>query len=431
MKLLFVHQNMPGQYRELIKWLVQENDRLRSAGQTEHTIVALSKAANAKDAEGYTTIKYTPDHAPKKDAYALSKVWEAATALGYSAAMALQEHEAKTGFRPDLILGHTGWGEMLFLKQVWPDVPSIGFFEYFYLLEGGDVGFTKPANKATPFLLQARNAVPYASLHCVDKAVAPTQWQHDTYPDLFRDKMYVCHDGIRSDILVPEPDARLKLTRLERELTCADEVFTYVARNMEPTRGFKSYMHALPKILNERPDARAIIVGDNKVSYGAASKHKNGFRGEMEAELGDSVDWERVHFVGRTSYADFCKIIQLSTCHIYLTVPFILSWSLLEAMSMGAVVVANDVEPVKEAITHQETGLLVDFFDSDALAKQVVDVLARPKDYAHIGQQARDHVVKTYDFLSVCLPQHLEQMNALVAPDLRIEPPNYKHITKI
>jgi len=204
-------------------------------------------------------------------------------------------------------------------------------------------------------------------------------------------------------------------------LTRADEVVTYVARNMERARGFHIMMRALPQILKDRPKARVLMIGGNETSYGPESKHSNGLRGEMEEELGDSVDWNRVHFLGKVPYDDLCRIIRISRCHIYLTMPFVLSWSLLEAMSMQATVVAADVAPVREAVTHGETGMLVDFFDVQALASQVVDVLENPGTYTHLGPNARAHVGETYDFLSRCLPEHIAQINALVPAAKRIQ----------
>ncbi|MEM6277242.1 MAG: glycosyltransferase, partial [Pseudomonadota bacterium] len=319
-------------------------------------------------------------------------------------------------FRPDLVIGHTGWGEMLFLKELWPDVPVLGFFEYFYRSQGAAVGFDpeEPVTPHTPYLLTARNSVPHANLHVVDRLTAPTQWQADLFPPLYRQNMYVCHDGIRTDRLIPDPNVSLSLGRLGQPITRNDEVFTYVARNMERMRGFHIFMRALPRILKERPNARALVIGGNETSYGPKAKMAGGFRAELEKEVGAQVDWSRVHFLGQVPYPDFQKVVQISRCHIYLTKPFVLSWSLLEAMSMEAPIVASDVAPVREAITHGETGMLVDFFKPDALADQVVDVLARPGAYSEMRRVARQHVVKTYDFDTVCLPKHIAEMNALV-----------------
>ena len=410
-RVLIVHQNMPGQYRELM-------DVLRRTGT--HEIVFLTQRRDVPPVEGVRTVVYAPHRKPEAGAYGLSRIWEEAAGAGYGAALACQQL-ARDGFVPDIVLGHTGWGELLFVKQVWPEAPVLGFFEYYYLLHGGPVNFDPedPSNETTAYLLQARNAVPNANIHAVDRGTCPTHWQRDSFPEMFHPKLYVCHDGIRTDRLRADPGVRLALGRAG-ELTREDEVFTYMARNMERTRGFHVFMRALPAILAARPNARVLIVGGNETSYGRKSTAEGGFRAEMEAEVGDRVDWSRVHFLGRVPYDAFTQIIQLSRCHIYLTMPFVLSWSLLESMAMEATIVASDVAPVREAITDRETGLLVDFHSPDAVAAQVIEVLSDPARFAHLGSAARDHVVRNYDFLDVCLPRHLAEMNALVAPDRRI-----------
>ncbi|MBD3665017.1 glycosyltransferase family 4 protein [Sulfitobacter aestuariivivens] len=416
MNILFVHQNMPGQYRELVQWL---------AAQGGHTIYFLTQRKNAPDLPGIQTRKYQPHRVATKRSYGLSKVWEEATGAGFGAVMAAREIEEKEGFKPDIIVGHVGWGELTFFKQLWADVPIIGFFEYYYNITGGSVGFDpeEPISEHAPYLMQSRNAVPLANIETVDQGHCPTYWQRDRFPKSFHERVYVCHDGIRTDKLKPNPKVSLGLGRLGRPVTRDDEVFTYLARNLERTRGFHILMRALPRILKERPKARVLIVGGMDVSYGGKSATPGGLRAEMEAEVHDKVDWDRVHFLGQVPYSEYQKLVQVSRCHIYLTMPFVLSWSLLESMSMGATVVASDVAPVREAITHGETGLLVDFFDPDALASQVIDVLARPDAYGHLGTAARAHVIETYDFLTKCLPEHLRQINALLPADKHIDIP--------
>lgn len=418
MKILFVHQNFPGQYRELFSWL---------RAQGGHELVFLTQRKDVPVMEGARIVTYATHHKPAKDAYALTQYWEECTGNGFGCAQAAGKLRAE-GFTPDVILGHVGWGELTFLKEIWPDAPIIGYFEYYFLAQGGSVGFDPefPASPHAPFTMHARNAVNFANIQTVDQGHSPTGWQRDTFPDTFKDKIYVKHDGIRTDKLKPDPDAQVALGRLGRSVTKEDEIFTYMARNMEPTRGFHSFMRSLPHILNARPNARALIIGGSDVSYGKKSGSEGGYRAEMEKEVGDAVDWSRVHFLGRVPYEDYQKIIQVSRCHIYLTVPFVLSWSCLEAMSMGATIVASDVAPVREAIEHGKTGLLADFFDPKDIARKVVDVLERPGTYAHLGPAARRHVVKHYDFQKICLPEHLRRMNALVPAAKRIEIPALK-----
>ena len=411
MRLLFVHQNMPGQYRELLAWLV---------GQGGHELVFLTQRRDYPEIPGVRKVVYRPHHVPAKDGYGLSMVWEEAAGAGYGAALAMATLHDE-GFAPDIVLGHTGWGELLFVKQVWPDTPVMGFFEYYYRAKGGPVGFDpeEPPAATAPFLLAARNAVPNSAIQAVDRGISPTLWQRDTFPASFHDRLSVCHDGIRTDRLGPDPGVELNLGRAGR-LTRDDEVVTYVARNMERTRGFHVLMRALPAIQAARPAARILIVGGSDVSYGRASATDGGFRAELEAEVGDRIDWDRVHFLGRVPYASFQKIVQIGRCHIYLTMPFVLSWSLLEAMAIEATIVASDVAPVREVMTDGETGRLVPFHDPAALAATVADVLARPEAHAALGPAARAHVVAEYDFLTACLPRQIAEINALVPPERRL-----------
>lgn len=415
MNILFVHQNFPGQYRQIVEWLVARN---------EHRIVFLTQRRDTPRMQGLTIVRYAAHRKSDKDSYALSRYYEDCVGAGYGAAVACQKLKEQ-GFTPDVILGHVGWGELTFVKQVWPQAPVLGYWEYFFLAEGGSVGFDPeyPASPDTPYIMHSRNAINYLNLSTVDLGQSPTQWQMDTYPPEFGAKSYVCHDGIRTDRLLPDPNASVKLGRVERPVTRDDEIFTYMARNMEPTRGFHVFMRALPHILEARPNARALVIGGNEVSYGKGSNAEGGYRAEMEREVGDRVDWDRVHFFGRVPYEGYQQVIQLSRCHIYLTVPFVLSWSLLESMSMQATIVASDVAPVREAIRHGENGLLVDFFQPEALAKQVAEVLARPDDYAHLGVQARADVVEKYDFLTATLKVHVEKINSLLPRAKQIAPP--------
>lgn len=415
MKLLFVHQNMPGQYRELVQWL---------AAQKEHEILFLTQREKAPDIPGVRTVRYKTHHTASKDAYGLSKTWETAAGNGFGAVMALRGI-VSGGFVPDIVIGHVGWGEMSFFREVLPETPMIGFFEYFYSVRGGPVGFDPDdaVSEHAPYIMHGNNVVPLVNIQVVDVAHSPTWWQRNRFPSSFHDKIYVCHDGIRTDKLRPDPEANVTLGRMNRPLTTSDEVVTFMARNLETTRGFHQFMRALPLIQKARPDARVLVIGGNETSYGGKSKHPGGLRGQMEAEVGHLLDWDRLHFIGQVPYNDYRKIIQISSCHIYLTMPFVLSWSLLESMSMEATIVASDVAPVREVMEHGETGLLVDFFDSQALATQVTSVLDRPADYAHLGRAARAHVVENYDFLSVCLPEHIRQINALVPEAIRMTVP--------
>jgi glycosyltransferase involved in cell wall biosynthesis len=317
-----------------------------------------------------------------------------------------------------VIVAHPGWGESLFLQQVWPAARLGIYCEYFYRAEGGDVGFDPEFPSTEPDAvcrLQMKNANYELHFALAHAGLAPTQWQASLFPQPFASRISVIHDGIRTDRVRPDAQARVQLQTANGPLSLgrSDEVITFVNRNLEPYRGYHQFMRALPALLKARPQARVLIIGGNEVSYGAAPPPGPGgkpqtWREIFLNEVKDQLDLNRVHFVGKVPYADFLLVLQVSTVHVYLTYPFVLSWSLLEAMSAGCAIVASDTAPVREAIRHGETGQLVKFFDTAALAQQVVALCENPAERARLGAQARAFAVENYDLETRCLPRQIE-----------------------
>ena len=415
LNILLIHQNYPGQYRHFLGWLVDQGG---------HTIVFLTQRQGLAEVKSHKIVVYKPDHQAADDAYPLSRYFESCCGAGLAVANVCHALK-REGFTPDIVIGHSGWGETLFVKEVWPGVPVLAYFEYFYRAKGGAVGFDPefPSSDRMPFIMAARNAVNHLSYAACDAGQTATRWQRDGYPPSFHDKIKVIHEGVRTDLLGPNPDVSVKLGRVEKPVTREDEVFTYIARNLEPVRGFHTMMRALPKILERRPNARALIIGGNEISYGRKSDQPGGFRAQMEQEVGDDIDWSRVHFLGRVPYDIFINVLQLTRCHIYLTVPFVLSWSLLEAMAVEATVVASDTAPVREVVEDGKTGLLVDFFSPDVLAEKVVEVLGHQDNYRRTGKAARQHVVARYDLCERFMPEYTNYINELLPPNLNLEVP--------
>ena len=314
------------------------------------------------------------------------------------------------GFTPDLVIGHPGWGELMAIKDVFPNTPVWHQLEFVYQLEGGDYGFDPEFDDSAwrrRTRLRLRRAPQLQAFHEFDVAVAPTQWQASTAPAEFRDRVEVIHEGINTEAIAPKADATVTLQRGNHCFRLGDEVVTFVARNLEPYRGFHSFMRALPRLQKLRPNCHVIVVGGEEVSYGAAPKGGGTWKQVLLKEVGDHIDTNRLHFVGRVPHGVLHNLFQVSACHVYLTYPFVLSWSMLEAMSCGALVLGSSTPPVEEVIEPGVNGLLIDFFDSEALAQQVAQILENRGDYQALRDCARQTAIERYDLEKICLPRQL------------------------
>jgi glycosyltransferase involved in cell wall biosynthesis len=312
---------------------------------------------------------------------------------------------ASSGFEPDLIMAHPGWGESLPLRSVFPKARILLYCEFFYGPQGRDVGFD-PEFPDTGIdgkvALHLKNASTLLALAESDGGVSPTAWQRSTFPAEFLDKIQVIHEGVDVDIVRPEPNATFCLTN-SREVRRGDEVVTFVARNLEPLRGYHIFMRALPRIMSARPQAEIVVIGGDGTSYGAPPPRGTTWKSLALAEVAGRIDMSRLHFTGPLSYRDYLRALQVSAAHVYLTYPFVLSWSLMESLSAGCVVIGSQTAPVSEVIDGQN-GILTPFFDLEALADRVIDVLACPHQYQHMREKARSTIVDRYDLHRVCLP---------------------------
>jgi glycosyltransferase involved in cell wall biosynthesis len=261
--------------------------------------------------------------------------------------------------------------------------------------------------------LRLRNANMTVALLDADQGIVPTAWQAGLFPSPLREKLTVLHEGIDTDLVCPSPGAEVRLQTAAHVLRAGDEVITFVSRNLEPYRGYHIFMRALPEILRRRPNARAVIVGGDKVSYGPPPAEGGSWKTIFFEAVRDRLDLDRVHFVGHLPHPVLLELLRVSAAHVYLTYPFILSWSMLEAMSAGALVIGSRTPPVEEVITHGRDGVLCDFFDVDGIADAVVDALAHPDRYRPMREAARRTVVERFDARRVCVPAWL----ALFAQD--------------
>ncbi|MEB3331364.1 MAG: glycosyltransferase [Synechococcaceae cyanobacterium] len=407
--ILFVHQNFPGQYRHLAPALQARGDRVEAIG-----------GPTARPLPGIPLHRYDPmppGGVPPCHPWAADLQTKV---LRAEAVGRLLERLRAAGLRPDLIVGHPGWGELLAVKDLYPGVPVLHQVEFVYQPQGGDVGFDPEFSDSDSDWRQRtrvrlRRAPQLLALQDLDWGLAPTPWQASTVPEPYRDRLSVIHEGIDTEAIRPEGPAEIRLQGAGLTLRAGDEVVSFVARNLEPYRGFHRFLRALPELQRLRPAARVVIVGGEEVSYGAPPAGGGSWKQVLLAELAGRIDLSRVHFVGRVPHGVLHELFRVCACHVYLTYPFVLSWSLLEAMACGALVIGSATPPVQDVIEHGVNGRLVDFFDSDALAASIAAVLADPAAQRPLRDAARAAVVQRFDLRRRCLPELLALIDQLLA----------------
>jgi glycosyltransferase involved in cell wall biosynthesis len=375
MRLLVVHQNFPGQFRHVALEAVRRRCEVVAIGRD-----------TAPGLEGVRLFRYRTSGTRQNGIHAYLRTYEEAVTDGQKVYQILKKLKLED-YRPDVILAHPGWGETLFIKDVYSDVPLIHFCEFYYRAHGADSGFDPefPSVDEESSRLRVLNSMHLLNLEQCDIAIAPTQWQRSLFPAAYHSKIQVIHEGVIRKYSSPRVDS-LTLPS-GHVLKAGQPIVTYVARNLEPYRGFHSFMRAIPHIQAECPEAQIIIVGGDGISYGRMPIGYPNWRSRMAAEV--AFDSGNVHFTGRLPYQKYRAVLELSKAHVYLTYPFVLSWSVLEAMASGCIVIASDTAPLREVIVDGVNGMLVDFFDCKAIAERVTKVLQADREFQSLSESAK------------------------------------------
>lgn len=409
MKLLFVHQSFPGQYIHILRALDARGGHQLVGLGIEEAAEELPKSVQ------YFRYGLARGNQPGLHPWVQDIETKAirAEACAHAAAQMKQQR-----FTPDLICGHPGWGELLFLKDVWPNVPVLSYQEFFYNPRGFDYDFDPELQGEPDWAscagIRMKTANQLLNLEASSWCVTPTKFQRSSYPEAWRDRISVIHDGINTDLACPANKPQAITLADGTSLRPGEKIVTFVNRNLEPYRGCHSMIRAIPELQHREPDTKVLIVGETTgVSYGATcpdGEWKNVFLAEIEGQY----DPSRVHFAGKVPYDQFIPILQLSQAHVYLTYPFVLSWSLLEAMSCGCAVVGSSTTPVQEVIEHRRNGLLVDFFAPKQIAESISELLNNRTLAKELGQAARETVIKRFN-LSNCVEKQLALMGLVAS----------------
>lgn len=402
MNILFLHKTFPSQFKHLATELAKDSN---------NRVVFISDNRFDIKIEGVERIMYPYVYpVPPENCHPYLKNYVEATITAQQAAnIALTLKQQ--GFIPDIIYGFSGWGDSMFMKDVFPDTPFISYYEWYYNSNSKDIEYSRiNLSESDKELIRCKNAKLLIDLYSSDVGISPTEWQKSQFPKEFQTKIKVIHDGIDTDFFKPNEEAKFVVPGRDIELTAKDEVITYATRGMEPLRGFPQFMEAIEVILKKRPNAHVLIAGDDAVCYGQ-QLFQGSYKELMLNRL--KLDMNRVHFVGTLPYEEYLKLLQVSSVHIYLTYPYVLSWSILEAMSAGCCVVASNTEPVVEFIKNNDNGLLVDFFSIEHIVKKVLYALDNKKEVSTIRENARKTIQENYD-LKQMLKKQIEYINSLI-----------------
>ena len=380
MKYLFVHQNFPGQFLHIVRHLAKAK---------RHEVVFISEP-NANAIPGVRVVPYRKPPAAAPEAHVAARELDGGVRRAEVVARTAANLK-QLGFTPDIIIGHHGWGELLNLQDIWPGVPLLGYFEFYYHHDGIDVGFDPefPPDPQDFPRIRAKNAINHIALNLGGHGQTPTEWQFSTYPTWAQQQITLLREGVYLDTCKPNPPVRRSVLKIgDMTIRPADKLVTYVSRDLEPYRGFHLMMRAIPHLLRARKDVRVVMIGGDGVSYGGPPKQGT-WREVMMKEVGDGIDPDRVVFPGRLDYQTYLRALQRSDAHVYLTYPFVASWSLRESLAIGCAVVGSDTQPVREFVTNGENGLLASFFDPPGLARTILRMLEDTRLARSLRESAR------------------------------------------
>lgn len=398
MNILFLHRNFPAQFRHIAAAL---------ANDPNNKVVFITNNETLQ-LPNIHKVFYKPKREVPKNCHRYLRFYEESIIHAQAtaeAALALKEQ----GFKPDVIYGHT-WGQTMFMKDVFPDVPLLCYFEWFYNAQGGDMGFDgKVLNIDELAKLRCKNSHLLVDLYTCDAGMCPTKFQMNQFPDEFKHKIKVLHDGVDTDFCVPNPDAKFLIKDKNIELSAKDEIVTYATRGMEEYRGFPQFMRAAEKLLKKRPNLQIVIGGEDRVCYGPQLLGTT-YKEMMLKQL--DLDMSRMHFVGGLPFNEYVNLLQITSAHAYLTYPFVLSWSLLDAMSCGCPIVASNTPPVLEFMQDNHNGVLFDFFNIDEQVEKIEYALNNKDKMQGLRHNARKTILDKYA-LKDLLPKHVEYVKQL------------------
>jgi len=391
MHVLFVHQNFPAQFGHIARHLIRRRG---------WTCSFVSKTPGGS-VNGIEKVEYTTTSGARETTHYCSRTFENAV---WHAHGVFEACKARPDLRPDLIVGHSGFGSTVYLPELYPGVPIINYFEFYYHPHQSDMDFRPefPPSELDFLRARSRNAMLLLDLETCGRGYSPTHFQKKLFPAVYRPKIDVIFDGIETDLFRRNDKVDRRVG--DRSIPATTRVVTYVSRGFEAMRGFDIFMKVAKRIYEQYSDVVFVVVGSDRVCYGGEEKHieHKTFREHVLAQ--SEYDMSKFIFTGLLPVSKLVDLWSFSDLHLYFTVPFVLSWSMMDALACGCTVLASNTEPVREMIEDGRNGLLCDFFDVEGFAQKAIGVLRDPGAFRYLGAAAVELIREQYA-IDVILPR--------------------------
>lgn len=403
MRFLFIHPSFPGQFLHLAHHL----------GTGGHQVAFLTMSGEPGELPGVRRFTYKPGGNLSLRTHPYLRSMEKGILLGQATYQCAAQLKSQ-GFVPDAIIGQAGCGSSMYMKDLFPTVPLINHFDWYYHAHGTVAKFDSKEHLGVDeeCRIRTQNGPALLDLYNCDVGVIPMYWQHSQFPAEYARKIKVIFEGINTEAYRPQPEKRVVLPKIGLDLSHAKEIVTYASRGLEPCRGFPQFMKAIAEVQRQRSECQVVVVGSDEVLHDIPLSSGQTWKKKMLKEL--TLDHSRLHFTGLLNREDFVTVLQASTVHVYLSSPFILSRSMLEAMSCGCALVASATQPVQEVVLDGVNGLLADFFSPQKLAEKIVETLSDPSLRNALSHRARETIMDRYD-LRQMLPRHLNLIQQMMS----------------
>lgn len=342
MHILFLHGNYPAQFH-LQARILAADPRHRVVFATEREEVPREQIF-----PGLELLTLKPHRPPSQAIHPYLVAHEEAVLLGQAVVRQLMTLKDQ-GFLPRLVVFHAGRGLGLFLRTLLPEATLVAYCEWYF--KPADLPWLWGAAPLDSVLrIGLRNQVLLQELVEADLAITPTDWQRRQFPTALQPRLEVVFDGVDTSFFQPAdaaaPAAPLRLQpeggATALEIGPEAIVLSYTTRGMEPLRGFPEFMRALPGLLAAFPALQVVIAGRDRQAYSyAAPSHGGSWKEHLLAELGPFPGRERVHFTGLIPYGQLRALLQRTDLHVYLSRPYVTSWSLFQAAACGAPIAMN------------------------------------------------------------------------------------------